>query len=140
MKRTYKLAAVVYVVLCLGGISRGEVFHRIPEADRAILSRVATEYKLTTEERKLLFAIRLAENGPAGVEMGVLIPAAQRYKGNHAKSLELQARYAAGTIDKRYTGDLEAFSKIWCPVGAPNDKHNKNVNWLPNVRRFMSGR
>ena len=136
-RRTYKLAGVVYAVLSLGGIGRGDALLRIPEADRAILARVAADYKLDGESRRLLYAIRLAEDGGAGREMGVLTPAAQRYKGDHAKSLKLQARWAAGTIRKRYTGDLEAFAARWAPVGAANDPENTNKNWLPNVRRLM---
>lgn len=136
--RTYKLAGVVYAVLSLGGVGRGEeALLRIPEADRAILARVAAEYKLDGEPRRLLFAIRIAEAGGAGREMGVLTPAAQRFKGDHAKSLECQARWAAGTIRKRYTGDLEAFAARWAPRNSENDKQNLNANWLPNVRRLM---
>ena len=135
--RSAKLAGLVYVGLCLGGISHGaEPFLRIPEQDRAILHAVAQEYRLTSAQRRLLFAIRLAENGPAGVEMGVLVPRAQRFAGNHAKSLHCQARWAAGTIRKRFTGDLQAFAVRWCPENA----HPLNRHWLRNVRALMGGR
>lgn len=39
----------------------------------------------------------------------------RRWEGNYLKSVELQARYAAGTI-KRHSGDLQSFGKDWCPV------------------------
>lgn len=152
--RTWKLAAVVYAVLALGGIGRGEEkqpqrtqgtqgtqrtnCQRIPAADRAILARVAAEYQLFDKSEQLLRAIYLAERGGPGREMGVLTPAAQRLKGDHAKSLELQARWAAGTIKRRYTGDLAAFAARWAPVGAANDPQGLNRHWLPNVRRFMA--
>lgn len=133
MLRTYKLAGVLYAGLCLGGIVQGEPFHRIPESDRAILSKVAAEYRLTYQERRLLFAIRLAENGGPGREMGVLTPKAQRLAGDHAASLRLQAQWAAGTIQRRYNGDLEVFAARWCPAEA----HALNKHWLPNVRRLL---
>lgn len=139
MNRNERVLAVwVYVVLCLGnGVRAAEPFLRIPEADRAILARVAAEYRLTAEQRRLLYAIRLAEAGGPGREMGVLVPAAQRCKGDHKKSLDLQARWAAGTIRKRYTGDLEAFAERWAPVGAGNDPAGLNRHWVSNVRSFL---
>lgn len=144
MKRIRKLA-VAALFLCGASHGAPEPFHRIPEADRGLLGRVAAEYKLTAEQRRLLFAIYMAEGNTKdraaglldGKEMGVMTPAAQRYKGDNAKSLELQAKYACGTIAKRYTGDLAAFAKRWAPVGAENDKHNKNEHWLKNVQQFM---
>lgn len=137
MTRIYKWSLFWFAALALGGVARGDVFHRIPEADRAVLARVASEYRLTAEQRRLLFAIRVVENGGAGREMGVLVPAAMRFKGNHAKSLRLQAQWAAGTIRKRYTGHIEAFAARWCPVGASNDPQGLNRHWLGNVRRVL---
>jgi len=130
MTYTYLLAAV----LCA---AQGNPFLKIPQQDRAILSRVAHEYKLTVEQRRLLFAIRLAENGANPKEMGVLVPAAMRYKGNHAKSLELQSRFAAGTIKKRFTGDIDKFSQRWAPSNVANDPTGLNRNWTRNVKHFM---
>jgi hypothetical protein len=108
--------------------------------DETILGEVADEYKLKGDARKLLFVILRVENGGPGREMGVLTPAAQRYKGNHAASLRLQARWAAGTIAKRYTGDLAAFAAAWSPVGAKNDPHGLNRNWLRNAKKLMEGK
>jgi len=119
------------IVVC---VVLGSPFLRIPEEDRAILSEVSQEYHLTYEQRRLLFAIRLAENGSDGREMGVLTPEAQRFKGDHAKSLRLQARWAAGTIRKRYKGDLEAFAQRWCPV----ESHPLNRHWRENVRKILA--
>lgn len=112
-------------------------FHSIPENDRSTLARVASAYNLTPDERKLLFTIRLVENGGPGREMGVLTQNAQRYRGDHAKSLELQASYAAGTIKKRYSGDLASFANQWAPIGVANDPTNLNKNWLANASKIM---
>ena len=132
------LAAWVYLSLSFsGGCFAADPFLRIPEGDRAVLSRVAHEYRLTPEQRRLLFAIRMAERGGPGREMGVLTPAAMRYKGDHAKSLDLQARWCAGTIRARYTGDLEAFAARYAPRDVANDPKGLNRNWVPNVRFFL---
>jgi hypothetical protein len=111
---------------------------RIPKEDMAILGKAADDYKLHGDARYLLFAIYIAENGGSGREMGVLNPEAMRYKGDHAKSLELQAQWAAGTIAKRFDGDLEAFAQRWCPLNADNDPTGLNAYWLPNVQKIMA--
>jgi hypothetical protein len=127
--RLVNLAASVLSILP----SSSSPFHRIPESDRAILHVVSHEYKLTRQERRLLFAIRIAENGGSGREMGVLTEQAQRYKGDHEKSLRLQGQWAAGTIKKRYHGDLKAFADRWCPPHA----HELNRHWLKNVKSIL---
>lgn len=104
--------------------------------ERAIISRVANEYNLNKEETALLFAIRKAENGKTPKEFGVLNKQAMRFK-DPVKSLECQARWCAGTIKKRYKGDLEAFGARYCPVGAENDPTGLNKNWVKNVKNFM---
>lgn len=139
MKREMKLAVVVWIVLSLGGWARGgEPFLRIPESDRAILAKVAAEYELSGDSKRLLLAIRLIENGPPGMEMGVMIPASQRFKGHHAKSLELQAQYAAGTIKRRFTGNLAEFAERWAPRNAENDPKDLNRHWLSNARAILA--
>lgn len=106
----------------------------IPPTDALVLNAIACEYHLSSDAYRLLYAIRLAENGAPGRELGILIPAAMRHKGNHVKSLTLQARWCAGTIRRRYNGDLEAFATRYCPPGAANDPRGLNANWLRNVR------
>lgn len=137
--RSARLSVVLYAGLSLGGIAQGKNwnFLLIPEQDRSILATVAQEYGLRGDSRKLLFSIYLAERGYPGCEMGVCLPRAQRYKGDHAKSLRLQACYAAGTIRKRFTNDLEAFAARWCPLNDPRDRKGLNRFWLGNVRIFM---
>jgi hypothetical protein len=107
--------------------------------DREILGQVADEYGLQGNARKLLLVIRRVENGGDGIEMGVMLPQARRYKGDHVASLRLQARYAAGTIRRRYNGDLAAFAASWAPIGAQNDPRGLNRNWLRNARQLMEG-
>ena len=97
---------------------------RIPAREVEILKRVADEYRLPADQRALLFGIRVLENGRlgSGIEMGVGQEQpdhrARRYAGNWRKSLRLQAKWAAGTIQKNFTGDLASFAKRWCPVNA----------------------
>jgi hypothetical protein len=137
MKKEVFMITSFVVVLCAAS-----PFLRIPEADRAILSEVAQEYRLKGESKHLLFAIYLAEGNEKdrarglldGREMGVLEPAARRYHGNHAQSLRLQAKWAAGTIQKRYTGDLEAFARRWAPV----ESHPLNRHWRGNVKKILA--
>ena len=104
----------------------------------ALIAQVAAEYKLAPDEAKLLRVIRRIENGRQGREFGVLTPAAMRYEnGDATLSFLTQARWAAGTIKKRYNGDLEAFAARWCPIGAENDPTGLNKNWLRNARYYM---
>lgn len=109
------------------------------EDEKKVILQVANSYGLTSEQTKLLFAIRRAENGSQGREFGVLVPEAMRFANDPdpLKSLATQAMWAAGTIKKRYNGDLEDFASRWAPVGAKNDPTNLNANWVKNVKSFM---
>jgi hypothetical protein len=95
-----------------------------------IIEDVAKEYALTDEQTQLLATIRRIENGRDGCEYGIELPEATRYRGNKMASLKLQCQYAAGTIKKRYTGDLKAFANRYCPA-------NSKV-WLKNAQYFMN--
>ena len=110
--------------------------------EEVVINRVADEYKLGDDERKLLFAIRKVENGRQGREFGVLVPEAMRFEKDPdpIKSLETQAKWAAGTIKKRYKGNLEEFGNRWAPVGAENDPTNLNKNWVKNVKSYMENK
>jgi hypothetical protein len=91
----------------------------LPAREVGILLAVGRDYGLSGDALRLLFAIRLTENGRPGVEMGVAsnFPGhrARRYEGDFENSLRVQAMWAAGTINKHYTGDLKAFAKRYCP-------------------------
>ena len=103
-----------------------------------VIERVADEYGLEGKERALLWAIRKAENGRQGREFGILAPEAMRFENSDpVASFVTQAKWAAGTIKKRYTGNLKAFSERFAPIGAENDPTNLNKNWRKNVSFYM---
>jgi hypothetical protein len=110
------------------------------DPESAVIERVAGEYGLDEEQKKLLYAIRKVENGRQGREFGVLTPEAMRYEKDPdpMKSFETQAKWAAGTIKKRYDGDIERFANRWAPVGVANDPTNLNKNWVKNVKYYMN--
>lgn len=111
----------------------------LPEWEIRIINEVADEYGLKGPARRLLFVIRKVENGPKGREFGVLNPQAMRYKDDPdpTKSFRLQAQWAAGTIKKRFNGDLKAFANRWAPIGAKNDPRGLNKNWYRNAKYYM---
>jgi hypothetical protein len=110
-----------------------------PQQEAEIISKVAKKYKLTPTETALLKAIRKAENGPQGLEFGVVNPKARRFKDDPdpTKSYTVQAMWAAGTIKKRFDGDIGKFAERYAPIGAENDPENLNKNWEKNVEYFM---
>ena len=77
-----------------------------------IIASVAKEYNLDEVGTKLLYAIREVENGRQGREFGVLNEEAMRFENDPdpMKSFEIQAKWAAGTIRDRFTGDFKAFA------------------------------
>jgi len=102
-------------------------------SDWDILSKVADEYGLQGQARQLLYAIRIIENGRPGLEMGcgdgTPNHPARRKAGDHNESLHLQAQWAAGTIKKRFEGDIEKFAQIYC---------NENwENWSKMAKRLI---
>jgi len=105
----------------------------MPPNEVNIISDVGKEYKLTGDSLKLLFVIRKIENGRNGLEMGVgdgiKEHPSRRYAGDFNKSLRLQAQWAAGTIRKRFTGDLKKFAERYCPVNSKN--------WLRMAKSWM---
>ena len=112
----------------------GEEFETIMEAAKA---NDCTKPELLS----ILFAIRTAENGRAGIEFGVLNPKAV----DQPNSLRVQAGWCAATISKNYKRwtdspngwrvDFITFlGNRYCPVGADNDPNGLNKHWIPNVR------
>ena len=119
----------------------------LPEAEQAQILLTAAEIGVPAT---FLAAIRIAENGRAGREFGVLSEAADTY--------EAQARIAALSIRNNQwrhvlrfkewpvdgTGFLsEGFVKFmqsrWAPIGADNDPNGLNANWSRNVWRVYRG-
>ena len=135
------LPSLGLVILLAAGVACGQhgtsaresLTQALPADEVKILSRVAREYGLEGDKLKLLLAIRKVENGGPGIEMGVASDfprhRARRHAGDSAKSLRVQAQWAAGTIRKHYTGDLDAFAKRYCP---PKWEHWRNLvsHWM----------
>lgn len=109
----------------------------LSSVEEGIINKVADEYGLKGDARKLLFVIRRVEKGGPGKEFGVLVDEAMRFKDDPIKSLETQAKWAAGTIKKRYNGNLQEFANRWAPIGADNDPNNLNSNWFKNAKFYM---
>ena len=94
----------------------------LPAQEWRMLRQVAAGYGLNAEETWLLAAIRLHENGRPGLEFGIGGPMdsghkAHRYRDG-IKSFRVQCAWAAGTIRKRYTGNLHTFAKRYNPYHA----------------------
>jgi len=105
----------------------------LPAVEMEMARVVAHEYQLNREQTALLIAIRKFENGRPGLEFGVGGPMdsghpAHKYTDG-IKSFLCQARWAAGTIRRRYTGDLAAFARRYCPYHAKK--------WEEGVRRNL---
>jgi len=104
-----------------------------PEKEIRIISQVAREYKLTAHQTKLLFVIRRIENGRPGLELGVGdgIPnhPARRYAGQFEQSLRIQAQWAAGTIIRRYDGNLKKFAVRYC---------ERAELWHANAKKWLT--
>ncbi|MBM4155683.1 MAG: hypothetical protein FJ221_11745 [Lentisphaerae bacterium] len=115
-------------------IRQTAVARALPAREVGILVDVGEEYGLSGDELKLLLVIRKIENGGPGVEMGVGSNIrghrARRYAGQPDLSLRIQARWAAGTIRDRFTGNLESFAKRYCP---PKWRH-----WTSMARHWMT--
>ena len=94
----------------------------LPAHEWAMLRKVATNYKLSDEATWLLAAIRLHENGRPGLEFGIGGPMNSGHKSHRyrdgIKSFQVQCSWAAGTIRRRYSGDIIAFGKRYNPLNA----------------------
>jgi hypothetical protein len=100
----------------------------LPASEISIINDVADQYGLEGDARLLLFIIRKIENGrPGYAEFGVLHPRAI------GRGFRVQCEWAAGTLRKRYNGDLQAFAERWCP----SDAHPLNRNWYTNAMFYM---
>jgi len=104
------------------------------------IKTAADRNNCTGEDLLILFAIRKAENGPKGLEFGVMHPKAKN------TNLNIQAGWAAATIVKNRqrwedAGKPEDFitflGKKYAPVGVENDPEGLNVNWVKNVKYWI---
>ena len=106
----------------------------LPAHEWTMLRQVAAEYGLSAEETWLLAAIRIHENGRPGLEFGIGGPMdsghkAHRYRDG-VRSFRVQCAWAAGTIRKRYSGDIAAFAKRYNPYHA--------TAWARNVSAVIA--
>ena len=114
----------------------------LPAQEWTTLREVAADYGLSNEETWLLAAIRVHENGRPGLEFGIGGPMnsghrAHRYRDG-VKSFRVQCAWAAGTIKRRYTGDLVAFGRRYNPINAA--KWSKNVaQIIDRLKRHHNG-
>jgi hypothetical protein len=85
----------------------------------------------------IVAAIRYAENGKT-YEYGII-------HKRCPKGYRAQAGWCAATVQKNYDRWVKAGSKgdfitylggVYCPVGAKNDPHGLNKNWVKNVKHF----
>lgn len=117
-------------------IRESDIAKALPDREVGILLDVGREYGLSGDALKLLLVIRKIENGGPGLEMGVGSNIsghrARRYAGQPDLSLRTQARWAAGTIRSRYTGNLETFARRYCP---PKWSH-----WTQLARHWLTRR
>jgi len=120
------LCALVLVLFLVGvgiteaAIDWGRIEDTLGRWEMNIISNVAKENGLNEEQTILLFAIRRVENGETPIEFGVgqdiKRHPAKRYPDDPEKSLRTQARWAAGTIKKRYvSGYISRFARLYCP-------------------------
>jgi hypothetical protein len=103
--------------------------------DDAIKVNIRSECKATLAP--IVAAIRYAENGKT-YEYGII-------HKRCPKGYRAQAGWCAATVQKNYDRWVKAGSKgdfitylggVYCPVGAKNDPHGLNKNWVKNVKHF----
>ena len=126
-----KLTSVLALLI---GASLQTVAAPLPAHEWKTLREIAADYRLSDEETWLLAAIRIHENGRPGLEFGIGGPMnsghkAHRYRDG-VKSFRIQCSWAAGTIKKRYTGDLDAFGRRYNPLNA--------AKWTKSVRQIIT--
>ena len=119
----------------------------LPEEEQAAIVRTAAEVGVPAV---FLAAIRIAENGRAGREFGVLSEAADTYEAQaRIAALSIRnntyryvLRFKEWPVDSQTGGLSEAFTKFmatrWAPINAANDPDGLNAHWPKNVWRVYS--
>lgn len=134
MKRFLSILATLICAAACNGAEAVKAAAKplLPEREWKMIREVAVNYDLSDDATWLLAAIRRHENGRAGLEFGIGGPmnsghAAHRYQDG-TKSFYIQAMWAAGTVRKHYTGDVDKFAKRYNPANFK--KWAKSVNSL----------
>ena len=132
MRRFLPLLSVLIVGLILT-VRPAMAATTLPTHEWTMLRQVAAEYGLSSEETWLLAAIRIHENGRPGLEFGIGGPMDSGHKAHRyqdgIKSFRVQCAWAAGTIRKRYAGNLQAFGRRYNPYHA--------TAWARNVAAII---
>ena len=132
--RHFPLSLSVLIVGLILTVHPAMAATTLPTHEWTMLRQVAAEYGLSSEETWLLAAIRLHENGRPGLEFGVGGPMDSGHKAHRYRdgvnSFRVQCAWAAGTIKKRYTGDLQAFSRRYNPY--------HTAAWAKNVAAIIA--
>ena len=121
----------------------------LPDTEQVTIFRTAAEVGVPA---CFLAAIRMAENGRAGNEFGVLSDSTVDTYDEECRTAALSirnnqyrfaVRFKEWPIDASTGGLSEAFTKFmaarWAPVGTENDPGNLNKNWPGNVWAYYSG-
>ena len=119
--KTLKYILLVFIALfcCMRVSFCDTTGSLLPEREWKMIRQIAVNYNLDEERTWLLAAIRRHENGRPGLEFGIGGPMnsghrAHRYQDG-TKSFYVQGMWAAGTIRRRYKGDLYEFAKRYNP-------------------------
>jgi len=116
------------------------------EEEVKIITAAAKRNNLKGSLYPVLYAIRKAENGDKRRELGIIHPRCEVEMDKRPnETLDIQAGWAAATVQKSYDRWIEAGSKgryieylahRFCPVGAANDPDGLNKNWIGNVTHW----
>jgi hypothetical protein len=96
------------------------------------ITKAAQRNDCSDDDFIILLAIRKAENGPPGLEFGIMTPYAKN------TNLDKQAGAAAYEVVKYRklwieAGKPESFIKFMGDKYCPPSAHELNKNWIPNV-------
>ena len=115
-----------------------------PREELLTIHTAAVRNDCKGEDLTILYSIRKAENGPKGLEFGVICQA--------GTNLDTQAGWAAATVVKtrarwvkagKPKPFIEYLGDRYCPVGAENDPNGLNKHWINNVKhwhKLLSGK
>lgn len=108
-----KLSILVYSVLCLGGIARGNI-----------------------DPNKLADAIYKAEGGAKTTHPYGILTHYKKTTPRQACINTINNQIKRHAKHKRGKDFLVCLRDRYCPLKAKNDPKNLNANWLKNVRYF----
>ncbi len=120
---------------------------KLPEHEQYVIFRMASEIGVPAV---MLAAIRLAENGRAGREFGVLSESANTYeqqaricalsiRNNTYRYVQKTEQWPIDSVTGQLSrGFVEFMALRWAPIGVGNDPDNLNAHWPKNVWEYFS--